>query len=297
MSGSAVALPSKQQNFSEILQRSANKALGGGIAGASAMVVQVSTLMWMRTAMNYQYRYGSTTSQALKHLYAEGGILRFYRGYVAALAQGPLSRFGDTAANVGVLAVLNSDPKTRDLDEYQKTFFVSAVAAGYRVFLTPVDTVKTIMQVEGKQGLKVLFEKASRRGPTVYYHGAVAAATATFTGSYPFWATYNTLQKSVPKYEDTSKKLLRSAGIGFASSFVSDSISNPLRVIKTCRQTNADTVSYFQTIKTIVDKEGIVGLWGRGLKTRILTNGMQAMMFTVMWNQIMDLMKKQGYSV
>lgn len=296
MSDAAVAVP-QTQNYGEILKKSANKALGGGMAGAAAMVVQVSSLMWMRTAMNYQYRYGTTTSQALKHLYAEGGILRFYRGYMAALAQGPLSRFGDTAANVGVLAMLNSHPSTCNLEEYQKTLFVSSAAAGYRVFLTPIDTVKTIMQVEGKQGLKVLFDKASRRGPTVYYHGAIAAATATFVGSYPFWATYNTLQKSVPKYEETSKKLLRSAGIGFASSFVSDSISNPIRVIKTCRQTNADTVSYYQTIKTIVDKEGVVGLWGRGLQTRILTNGMQAMMFTVMWNQFMDLMRKQGYSI
>lgn len=33
-------------------------AAGGGLAGAAAMVVQVLTLMPMRTIMNYQYRYG-----------------------------------------------------------------------------------------------------------------------------------------------------------------------------------------------------------------------------------------------
>lgn len=137
----------KEESVNDILARSANKALGGGVAGASAMVVQVTSLMWMRTAMNYQYRYGTSTTQALKHLYQEGGIMRFYRGYGAALAQGPLSRFGDTAANVGVLALLNADARTKDLQEWQKTFFVSGAAATYRIFLTPVDTVKTIMQV------------------------------------------------------------------------------------------------------------------------------------------------------
>merc|ERR1719265_443357 len=142
--------------------------------------------------MNYQYRYGTSTMEALKHLYKEGGILRFYRGYGAALAQGPLSRFGDTAANVGVLAFLDADSKTRELPEWQKTFFVSGAAAGYRIFLTPLDTVKTIMQVEGKEGMKMLFAKAKVGGPAVYYHGAMAAATATFMGNYPFWATYNT---------------------------------------------------------------------------------------------------------
>lgn len=48
-----------------------------------------------------QYRYGTTTTQALRTLYKEGGIPRFYRGLLPALVQGPLSRFGDTAANTG----------------------------------------------------------------------------------------------------------------------------------------------------------------------------------------------------
>jgi hypothetical protein len=41
-----------------IIKRAANKAMGGGKAGAAAAVVQVFSLMWLRTAMNYQYRFG-----------------------------------------------------------------------------------------------------------------------------------------------------------------------------------------------------------------------------------------------
>ena len=69
--------------------------------------------MWLRTTMNYQYRYGTTTTQALKALYAQGGVVRFYRGLLPALFQGPLSRFGDTAANAGVLSLLDSHSNTR----------------------------------------------------------------------------------------------------------------------------------------------------------------------------------------
>jgi hypothetical protein len=36
-------------------------------------------------------------------LWKEGGIPRFYKGVSFAIVQNPLSRFGDTAANVGVL--------------------------------------------------------------------------------------------------------------------------------------------------------------------------------------------------
>ena len=82
-----------------ILAKASGKAMEGGMAGASAAAVQVLSLMWLRTAMNYQYRYGTSTSQALSLLYKEGGIPRLYQGLPFALVQGPMSRFGDTAAN------------------------------------------------------------------------------------------------------------------------------------------------------------------------------------------------------
>ena len=37
---------------------------------------QVLTLMWLRTTMNYQYRYGHSTREAIAILYKEGGIPR-----------------------------------------------------------------------------------------------------------------------------------------------------------------------------------------------------------------------------
>ena len=43
--------------------------------------------------MNYQYRYGTSTTQAFKKLWTEGGLRRLYRGVGPALLQGPLSRY------------------------------------------------------------------------------------------------------------------------------------------------------------------------------------------------------------
>ena len=42
------------------------KGWDGGKAGAMAMGINVCTLMWIRTTMNYQYRHGTTTTQAMK---------------------------------------------------------------------------------------------------------------------------------------------------------------------------------------------------------------------------------------
>merc|ERR1719394_2092328 len=130
-----------QVDWSAIIEKGSARALGSGGAGATAMVIQVCSLMWMRTIMNYQYRYGTTTKIAAQTLWKEGGIRRFYRGVLPALFQGPLSRFGDTAANTGMLTLLNSMDSTKDLSVGIKTVAASASAAAFRIFLMPIDTV------------------------------------------------------------------------------------------------------------------------------------------------------------
>lgn len=106
--------------------------------------------------MNYQYRYGTTTTQAIITLHEDGGWKRYYQGLSAALVQGPVSRFGDTAANVGVLALLQSNVYLKNMPPLVKTVFASLTAASFRMILTPIDTVKTTMQTQGKQGLRIL---------------------------------------------------------------------------------------------------------------------------------------------
>lgn len=125
------------------------------------MVLQVLTLMPLRTVMNYQYRYGTTTTQAIKTLYADGGWTRYYQGLTAALVQGPVSRFGDTAANAGILALLQSNSFMKRLPSPVKTVFASVAAACFRMLLTPVDTVKTTMQTDGKAGIVILKARVS----------------------------------------------------------------------------------------------------------------------------------------
>lgn len=53
-------------------------------------------------------KVGCSTWQAFSDLYAEGGLGRFYSGVGFALMQGPLARFGDTAANEGVKELLGN---------------------------------------------------------------------------------------------------------------------------------------------------------------------------------------------
>ena len=106
--------------------------------------------------MNYQYRFGTTMTHAGRFLYQDGGWTRYYQGLTAALVQGPVSRFGDTAAYEGVLSLLDSNPTTAKMPEWIKSAFVSLTAALFRIFLTPIDTVKTTLQAQGSSGMQIL---------------------------------------------------------------------------------------------------------------------------------------------
>ncbi|KAK4047922.1 hypothetical protein OIV83_005106 [Microbotryomycetes sp. JL201] len=268
------------------------KAGGGGVAGALAMVIQVLSLMWIRTIMNYQYRFGGTLTESAKKLYAEGGVARFYSGVGPALVQGPIARFGDTAANAGILALLSSNPFLNKLPSPLKTVFASVAGALFRMVLMPIDTLKTTMQTQGKPGLTILKQRIKQHGPGTLWAGAWATAAANFVGSFPWFATYNALQTNLPVGHSPASKILRQAFIGFCASVVSDTVSNSLRVIKTYRQVDKRKVSYTRATKRILRKEGYKGLFGRGLKTRILANGLQGIMFSVLWKLIQDAIEK-----
>lgn len=86
-------------SFMGALSRARNKSFAGGYSGFIAGAIQVITLMWLRTTVNYQYRYGVTMMEALRELNRQGGVKRFYRGLPYALVQGPLAKFGGIAAN------------------------------------------------------------------------------------------------------------------------------------------------------------------------------------------------------
>jgi len=225
----------------------------------------------------------------MRILYQDGGVRRFYRGYAAAMLQTPLSRFGDTAANAGILHILNNMPSTRDLPVSFKTGCASISAGLFRIVLMPIDAVKTTFQVEGAKGWEVLKTKVARRGPLALFHGAMGSCTATIVGHFPWFYTFNLLNGLLPQYNDQKLlKLVRNAGIGFCASAISDTTSNALRVVKTVRQTSKESLSYLESARSVIAKDGLYGLFFRGLKTRIVTNGFQGMVFTVAWRFLSD---------
>lgn len=281
----------QQLSVNDILNKAAKSAIRGGTAGALAMGANVGCLMWMRTTINFQYRNGTTFPTALKTLYADGGIPRFYRGVLPALIQGPLSRFGDTAANTGMITLLDSMDSTKNLSVGVKTVGASAAAATFRIFLMPVDTVKTTMQVTGQ--FSNVITKVKTGGIPVLYHGSLAAASATFVGHYPWFFTYNFLSEKIPKQDTQLGELGRRAILGFCSSAVSDTCSNSIRVVKVYKQSSPTSISYPEAVRSVIKESGMSGLFLRGLETKILANGMQGILFSILWKQFEEILFKK----
>ena len=121
---------------------------------------------------------------------------------------------------------MDSNENTKNLPVSIKTLAASTTAALWRICIMPIDTCKTILQVEGKNGLKMLSNKVKTHGPLSLYHGSLGASGATLVGHYPWFFTYNYLNHKLLEYDTTIKTLLRNGFIGFSSSIVSDCASN-----------------------------------------------------------------------
>jgi Mitochondrial carrier protein len=264
----------------------------------------------------------------------------------------------DTAANVGILALLETIPETQHWPLPIKTGCGSILAGLWRIVLMPIDTSKTVMQVEGYQAIQELwFQNVPHDGIRVLYRGSIAQAAATAVGHFPWFITYNMLDETIPIIpNDPLLSLCRSAFLGLSASCVSDCTSNSLRVIKTTKQTASfssmnttevesrndidikhpssnvssptatsssftpinDTtttinnndmmttatiptpqeaiitkggkeLSYPEVVALIIEKDGLMGLFGRGLQTRILTNAIQGAVFSVLWRYFQQI--------
>ena len=66
--------------MNSILYSKFKRSLHVGVSGSKTMAFNIVSLMWLRTVMNYQYRYGTSFPNTIAILYREGGIRRFYSG-------------------------------------------------------------------------------------------------------------------------------------------------------------------------------------------------------------------------
>jgi hypothetical protein len=144
------------------------------------------------------------------------------------------------------------------------------------------------MQVTGK--FSAVADKVRATGPLALYNGSLAAASATFVGHYPWFFTYNYLSEAIPKQDTQLSELGRRAILGFCSSSVSDTCSNSIRICKVYKQSYPEQISYPQVVRNVIAESGVSGLMFRGLETKILANGLQGILFSILWKHFEEVL-------
>lgn len=263
-------------------------ALKVGVPGAAAAAAQSASFMWISTAAAFQYRSGRSMRDAFRILYAQGGFLRFYAGVVPTMMHVALCRFGDTTANV---FVLQHAPDSVAPNIAAKTALASVAAATWRCLLLPLETLRSNLQVKGNTpGLSSLTRRIRLSGTfNALYSGATASFTAGLLGHFPFFCTVNYLSSNVsplPHDASVAQKLQRNGGIGFLAAMCSDVVTNGFKIVATNKQTSSIPVTYYETAQKIIKTDGALALLTRGLKTRLIGNGIQGATFVLLWKEI-----------
>jgi len=122
------------------------------------------------------------------------------------------------------------------------------------------------------------------------FRGTAATIVATWVG-HSWFLVHNWLDAAIAMPESSNGRVLRAAWIGFLASAISDATSNFIKVIKTVKQSmlvdaNGESPSYSMVVNEVLAQGGLAGLFGRGLTTRVVSNGVQSVVFTVLWKVV-----------
>jgi len=203
--------------------------------------------------------------------------------------QGPIARFGDTAANAGILALGHAyTPKV-----HTNRLCLSCCCPlphGFQACGYHQDDIAGARQAR----VGILGRRIKTYGLGTLWYGAWGTAAATFVSHYPWFGTYNQLDKSLPPPMNVGQQILRQALIGFVASVISDVVSNSPRVVKTYRQVEETRIGYLDAARAVVATDGVRGLLGRGLKARIIGNSAQGLIFSVLWKVFMNIWEKEA---
>ena len=254
--------------------------LKSSLAGSSAGIIQLTSLFWLKTIIKHQYRHGTSPIKSFILLRNEKDVFRFYRGLAPNLFKTGFGKFGDAA-----FYTYFHQSEFENLNEARRASYISLASSFLKFNLMPFDTYTNMSQVRGAGGTAILKEKISKHGVGILYSGSGAYFLSNFIGNTSWFFTHdylikNTLQE-LPK-DDTKKNIL----LGFASSAVSDMITNPIRILKTYKQSNKDNISYRQTVIEIVKSKGLLNFYVRGLPSKLLLNGLNSALFLVIWRKL-----------
>jgi hypothetical protein len=242
---------------------------------SGAVVFQQGCTYWLKTIIKNQYVKGTDIKNTVSNLLKNKDRFRLYRGFVPTTMETLISRNTDILFHKFYSKNLNSSKEEIAVCSGLSSSFIKFV------FL-PFDTVSNIYQVHGKEASEII-QKQHKKENYFFYRGALPQISIGTIGSSAWLYTYSILNDM----KFSCNKNINNAIIGIGSSVVSDLVVNPIRIIKTYKQSNCDYISYNDIIKRIVkeDKNLLKSVF-RGFGLRTSLNAFNSGLFLVIWKNL-----------
>ena len=232
----------------------------------SASAIQGPALFWIKPIIKSQYVYGGTLKESYLFLKKDGGFFRFYRGFLPAVLKSGIGRTSDITIYTHVTKKYNNN-------KYFSSLLSGSLSALVKIAILPLDTLSNVYQVHGKDGYKHV------RGNL--YRGALAYGAIHCISGSSWLLSYSHI-KNWNLFENKNINYLFT---GFTCSLITDTIINPLRVIKTHKQAFSTNQSYFQIIKKMIGGNSNSGFY-RGYRTRLTYNAINGSLFVLLWQNL-----------
>lgn len=248
------------------------------IIGLKCGVIQTTSFLWLRTINNNQYKYNLSFIKTFKKLYSNGGILRFYPGLLPSITVSSICKISD-------ISIYNYC-KDKEYGNFERLFIISSVSSFTKFLIIPLDTIDTFLQLEGKNTKNILLKKIKNNGISVLYHGSSLWILNKFISSYSWFYTYDYLNSNKFNFLNEiftlNNENMKNGIVGGTSSLVSNTLTNPFRVLKIYKQGHNSNITYTESLKEINKQSNIFWLF-RGLRTRLLYNCIQGAYFSILW--------------
>ena len=261
-----------------------------------------------KTLIKYQYVNGTGLSETLSLLLFESvDNQRVLRGIFPNIIKYSCGKMGE-ASIYTYFKQLNFD--SHNTHEFNaRLYFTSLTITLWRVNLMPLDTISNVLQVHGKNGYKLINTRIKNEGIKTLYSGSIFYGAIIYIHSFIWFSLYESLSshmitstqvesKQTSQFNKSNiisntnlniKNDLNNGIIGFLATLGSDTINNPLKVIKTYKQTYKNNISYFDSFKHVISgndyKKGIY----RGLYTKTILNAFTSSIYVILWKRFESL--------
>ena len=248
--------------------------------------LQTSTTYPLKTTIKYQYFTCDNMLTSFINLKNNKDTSRFYRGILASCLKSCLGRMGETS----VYTYFNNK---ENLSHSEKTSLIALTSTGWKSLLIPLDTMGNMYQVRRKLGKEIIKNKIKNEGLIrTFYSGGTLYLSNMFIGSYIWFNFYMIFNNNLPKIKNDD---LRNASIGFSCTLISDLNLNPIKIVKTYKQSSTKYITYIDIFKEIVQSKGIGNYLGREMGTRLLLNCLNSSIYVVLWKRFEKIFKSSDY--